>query len=427
MTSAWSMESLRARWRALTPRARRTLISAAVLAVVGLVVWGASAAREDSPDRVPATPRDGMASMQGMEGMDMSGEGSVRLTAQQISQFGITFGTAEWRTLTTDVRATGAVTVDETRIVQVAPKVAGFVERLYVDFTGQPVRRGQPLLELYSPDLVAAQQELLVARQLERTLDEGSVPGLPPRTSDLLAAARRRLALWDISEAQIDQVLRTGQARRTLTLYSPATGVVTEKPVVQGQAVQPGMPLYTIADLRAVWIDVELREVDAAAVHVGTGADIELAALPGRTLKGRVTFIHPVLDTATRTVRARVTVTNSEMLLKPGMYATVRLSSPSRRALTIPASALIRTGERNVVFVDMGGGALMPHDVEMGRATGDYVEILAGLEPGQRVVTSAQFLLESESNIAEVMKAMMGQMGPAGMKGMEDMPGMKMP
>jgi Cu(I)/Ag(I) efflux system membrane fusion protein len=422
------------RWRAMTPAARRAVGAGLVLAAGGGIVWAAFASRADTSERAPVTARGGMPGttdmtamegMAGMEGMNMSDDGSVRLTPQQLHQFGVTFGSAEMRVLTSEVRATGAVTVDETRVVQVAPRFSGFAERLYVNFTGQPVRRGAPLLEIYSPELVAAQQELLLARRLERTLDESAVPGAPGGRSGMLAAARQRLALWDITEAQIDQVLRTGRVRRTMTLYSPASGVVTGKQVVQGQAVPAGMPLYTIADLSQVWIDVELREADAAAVRIGSGADIELAALPGRTLRGRVSFIHPTVDAATRTVRARVTVTNADMMLKPGMYATVRLSSPTRRALTVPTTAVIRTGQRNVVFVDMGADGLMPHEVEIGRVTGDYTEILAGIEPGQRVVTSAQYLLESESNLGEVMKAMMSQMGAGAT--MQDMPGMEMP
>lgn len=421
---------IRVKWRAMSPQARRATIAAVVLVGVGGVVWAGIASHDEERDRTQSTSRGGMP---GMAGMDMSGDGSAVLTAEQITQFGVTFGTAEVRTLENAVRATGVVTVDETQVVQVAPKVAGFAERLYVDFTGQPVRRGQPLLELYSPELVAAQQELLVARRLEQTLDGSSVPGVPRGTSDLLGATRRRLQLWDISNAQIVDVLRTGRVRRTMTLYSPATGVVTEKQVVRGQEVRGGMPLYTITDLSQVWIEVEVPEADASALRVGAGADIELVAYPGRTLKGRVSFIHPTVDTTTRRIRPRVTVTNSGMLLKPGMYATVRLYSPARAALTVPTSAVIRTGERDIVFVDMGGGRLMPHEVQIGRTTAEFTEVLAGVEPGQRVVTSAQFLLESEANLGEVMKAMMSQMGAAdmgdmkGMEGMDDMPGMKMP
>ncbi|HWG32544.1 MAG TPA: efflux RND transporter periplasmic adaptor subunit, partial [Gemmatimonadaceae bacterium] len=290
------------------------------------------------------------------------------------------------------------------------PKFSGFAEHVYVNATGQPVRRGQPLLDVYSPDLVAAQQELLLAVQLEKNIGRSTVPGVPGATTDLVGAAKRRLELWDISEQQIDEILRTGRTRRALTLYSPASGVVTDKRVVEGQSVMAGQALYTIADLADVWIDVQLREADAAIAHMGSGADIEITGLPGQTFKGQVSFVYPTLDTASRALRARIVVSNTGSLLKPGMYATVRLHAPSRTALTVPTSAVLRTGTRNVVFVDMGAGQLMPVEVEIGRVAGDYTEVLGGLEPGQRVVTSAQFLLDSESNLAEVMRSMISQM-----------------
>lgn len=373
-----------------------------------------------------------------MPGMDMSGDGSVRLTSGELREFGVSFSTAEVRPLTALVRTVGLVTFDERRLAQVAPKFGGFVERLYVNFTGQPVRRGQPLLEIYSPELVAAQQELLVARQLERTVGQSSVPGVTPQKTNLVAAARQRLRLWDMSDAQIDAVLRTGRVRRTVTLYSPATGTVVEKNVVDGQAVMAGHALYTIADLRSVWVDAELRESDVANVRIGSGADIELNSYPGRTFKGRITYFYPTVQEQARTVKARIDVANTGGILRPGMYATVLIQTPQRSALTVPRSAVINTGERSVVFVDMGGGRLMPHDLILGRVAGDYVEVISGLEPGQRVVTSAQFILDSESNIGEVMKAMIGQMGTADMGGMDmekmdmdgkgaDMGGMKMP
>ncbi|MCL4866989.1 MAG: efflux RND transporter periplasmic adaptor subunit, partial [Gemmatimonadales bacterium] len=319
---------------------------------------------------------------------------------------------------------------DETRIAQVAPKFSGFVEQLHIGFTGQPVRRGQPLLEIYSPELVAAQEELLVARRLERTMDESEVPGVPAGSSNLLAAATRRLRLWDISEAQIDQILRTGEVQRTLTLHAPAPGVVVEKNLVEGQAVQSGQTLYMIADLSRVWIEAELRESDAGRIREGTEATLEFAAFPGRPLTGRVEYVYPTLQEASRTIKARVAVANPNGRIKPGMYATVRFTTPTRSALTVPAAAVIRTGERSMVFVDMGDGRLMPHEVETGQVGTEYVEILTGVEPGQRVVTSAQFLLDSESNLGELMKAMIGMggdMGGVGGMGGMDMKGMVMP
>lgn len=411
------------------PRARRLLLAGAAVAAIGggVAVWTV-VHRRAGPPGAPASPAArGGGGMAGMPGMGGDAAGTVRLTADQLRTFGVTFGTAAVRPLEAAVRTVGSVTEDETRVAQVTPRVGGFVERLYVASTGQPVRRGQPLLDVYSPELVAAQEDLLVARRLDRTLGETAVPGVPAGSPDLLAAARRRLRLLDISDAQIDAVLRAGRTRRALTLYAPVTGIVTQKNVVQGQAIQPGQMLYTVADLSTVWVEVELRESDAGSVRAGSTATLDFAAYPGRPLTGRVQYVYPTLQAQSRTLRARVVVPNPDGRLKPGMYATVQLTSPSpRQTLTVPTSAVIQTGERNLVFVDMGRGALRPHEVTLGRTAGDYTEVLAGVQPGQRVVTSAQFLLESESNLGEVMKGMAGMGGSTGGSGaMPDMPGMQ--
>lgn len=408
-------------------RTRRLVFG--VVALVALAVWAVAASRDDDGRGQAAGE---MAGMEGMGGMDMASDGAVQLTANQIRQFGVTFGTVDMRALEEWIRTTGVVNFDETRIAQVTPKFGGFVERLYIAFTGQPVRRGQPLLEIYSPELVAAQEELLVARRLERTVDESAVPGVPAGSSNLLAAAKRRLRLWDISEVQIEQILSTGEVRRTLTLHAPTSGVVVEKNVVEGQAVQSGQTLYTIADLAEVWVEAELRESEAGSVREGTGATLEFAAFPGRPVTGRVEYVYPTLQETSRTIKARVAAANPGGRIKPGMYATVRFTTPSRTALTVPAAAVIRTGERSMVFVDMGGGRLMPQEIETGQVGNGYVEVLTGVEPGQRVVTSAQFLLDSESNLGEVMKAMIGMGGDMGdMGGMDTkgggMTGMDMP
>jgi Cu(I)/Ag(I) efflux system membrane fusion protein/cobalt-zinc-cadmium efflux system membrane fusion protein len=348
-----------------------------------------------------------------MPGMPMPAGGTIALTTAQIRQFGITFGTVEQRTLVTELRVPGTVVIDETRLAQVAPRFGGFVERLHANVTGQYVRVGQPLMAVYSPEVFAAMQELLVAAKL---------------APDLVDAARRRLDLLGVAASEIDVVLRGGDVPRTVTVYSPVSGIITERMVVQGQAVQAGETLYTIADLSAVWVNADVRETDAALLRTGLGADIELASMPGRPFKGMVTYVYPTLKQETRTVTARVTVANAGGQLRPGMFATVHLRSPSRRALTLPTSAVLRTGERTLVFVDFGGGRIEPQPVEVGQSTSVYTEVLAGLEPGQRVVTSAQFLLDSESNLAEVMRSMIGQ-GAAGMrdmKGMSNMPGMDM-
>ena len=357
----------------------------------------------------PATAVDeGGAAMSGMPGMSTIRDGSVRLTAEQISQFGVTFGTVELRQLSSEVRTVGSVVADETRIAKVAPKFAGYIERLFVNFTGQPVRRGQPLAAVFSPDLLAAEQELLVAARLSRTIGSSEVPGVPGNTTDLAAAARQRLRLWDVSDAQINTVLRTGRPIRTVTLFAPVSGIVIDKKVVQGQAIQAGEELYTIADLSVVWVEAELREGDAGRVAPGTSASIELAAFPGRPMGGRVSYVYPTLTNQTRTVKARIVVPNPGGRLKPGMYATVTLNSATESALTVPRSAVVQTGERALVFIDLGEGRLMPRTVRLGRSGTDYLEVLSGVARGQRVVTSAQFLIDSESNLGELMRSMTG-------------------
>lgn len=418
-------------------RRNRTIVFVVATVLVIATLWAIvarSSRGEIKPEaaRAPSKGAAGMAGMAGMTGtagMAGSAKGSVQLTAAQIRQFGVTFGLAEVRPLVAETRTTGVVTVDETRLAQVTPKIGGYVEKLYVNASGQTVSRGQPMLELYSPELVAAQQELLLAGQLQRDMGRSAVPGVPGSTIDLVSASRRRLQLLDISEQQISEILRAGRVRRTLTLYAPVSGVVTEKKVLQGQAIGAGAALFTIVDLSGVWIDVQLREADASAVRVGTGADVQVAGLPERTLKGRVAFVYPMLDSTTRAVRARVTVANLGGVLRPGMYATIHLTTPSRSALTVPSTAVLRTGERDVVFMDAGMGSLMPMDVQLGRVAGDFTEILSGLTAGARVVTSAQFLLDAESNLGEVMKSMLGQGGASASSpaGSNDMRGMPMP
>jgi multidrug efflux pump subunit AcrA (membrane-fusion protein) len=328
--------------------------------------------------------------------------------------------------ITDEIRAVGIVNFDETRLSGVTTKFGGYVERLHVDFTGRAVRAGEPLVEIYSPELVVAQEELLLAARLQSALEGSSVPGVPAGTSDVVGAARRKLRLWDISDAQIDRVLASGEAQRTLTLYSPVGGVVIEKNILAGEAVTAGQPLYRIADLGEVWVEAELREADAALVEQGDAATVELSALPGRPIRGRIEYAYPTLQAEARSLKVRVAVPNGDRRLKPGMYATVRIAAPARQALTVPLPAVLNTGERRLVFVDLGGGRIAPQEVEVGRAGAVYIEILAGLEPGQRVVTSAQYLLDSESNLAETMRSMIGMMNTSDMGAMDGMEGMDM-
>ena len=364
------------------------------------------------------------APMAGMPGMPLSADGSALLSAAAIQQFGITFDTAAVRELHGTLRTVGTVAVNESGIVAVTTKSSGFIERLDAKVTGQRVERGATLAAIYAPDVLVAEEELLVAARLAASTERASTPD-SARSVTLLSAARRRLRLLDVSDAQIDEVLRTQRAQRTTALVAPVSGVLTQRAVSQGQAVQAGMLLFTISDLSKLWIDVRIPAATGAGVRDGMLASYTVTGVPGRTYTGRVAYVYPTVGDQSRTLSARVLVRNDDGALKPGMFATVALASPGRRALTIPRAAVIETGERAVVLVDMGGGRLMPHDVELGATTPDLVEILAGLTAGQRVVTSAQYLLESESNLADVMRSMIG-MGSAAKSADTGMPGMDM-
>ena len=406
-------------------RAQRVTLWTGAVVIVVLVISNLTANRSGHAisSSNSATASTSAGQMTGMPGMSSTSSGQVVLTPTQIQQLGVTFGDVALRPLSNEVRTVGTVVVNETRLAKVTPKFSGYVEKLYVNFVGQPVRRGEPLAAVFSPDLVAAEQELLVSARLSRTIGASSVPGVPGNNADLLAAAKERLRLWDVSDAQINEVLATGRPVRTATLTAPASGFVIDKKVVQGQSIQAGEELYTIADLSDVWVEAQLREEDAGRVGIGATATLKFTSYPGRPLTGRVTYIDPMLGEQARTVKARITVPNSDGRIKPGMYATVILNSSTQSALTVPRSAVVQTGERALVFVDLGNGKLNAQPVRLGRTGGEYVEVLSGLTSGQRVVTSAQFLIDSESNLGEVMKSMIGVGGQGGtMSGMTPEP-----
>jgi len=364
----------------------------------------------------------------GMGGMAMeetAAAGAIRLSSGEISTFGITFGSAEVRPLSKTIRVAGYIDFDETRMMSVAPRFGGWVEDLHVNFTGQAVTVGEPLLEVYSPELVAVQEELLLAARMAAALDSSRVEEAAAGARELLASARRRLQYWEISDEQIEEILKAGEVRRTLTIHAPAAGIVTQKDVILGERFEPGRNLYVIADLSRVWVNAEIFEADASLIREGMPAEITVAARPGEFLRGRVEYVYPTLSDRTRSMRARVTVPNPGGELKPGMYATATLTAAMGETLTVPASSVLHTGERAVAFVDLGGGRLMPQELHLGVVGEGYVQVLSGVEPGQRVVTSPQFLLDSESNLAEVMQAMMAQMNLSDMGAM-DMPGMEM-
>lgn len=337
---------------------------------------------------------------------------SVQLGDAEQRRIGITFAAVRTGSLTRGVRVVGQVTLDETRVISVAARVDGWVERLQADFTGQSVRAGAPLLTLFAPMVVNAEEELLVALRLEAAVVDATAEARE-RAGRLVSSARLRLAAWDIPEAVIARLESTGVAPRTLSLRAPISGVVIEKNVLDGQRVMAGDVLYRIADLSVVWLEGEVFEQDLDAAAIGQEVTAEFQALPGKPRTGRITYVYPTLDPQTRTGRIRIAFANPRLELKPGMFATIRFETRATGpVLSVPRSAVLSTGARNLVFLKRPDGMFTPTDVQLGAQTEDRLEILHGLSAGDTVVASATFLLDAESNLGTLLG------------GMGDMPGM---
>ncbi len=333
---------------------------------------------------------------------------AVHLSTDQARALGVTYAVVGRETMQRTIRTVGAIQPAEPNVVDITPKIDGFVEKLFVDFTGQAVRKGEPLLTLYSPQLVAAQEELLTAKRLAVQLDSSAGEAWQ-NAQAMLESSRRRLAYWDITPAQIAQVERTGVVTKTMTLVSPVSGIVLDKRVLEGQQVMSGMQLYRLADLRSVWIEGEVFEQDLQFLRKGIQAHIEVSAYPGEHLMGDVSFVYPTIDAQSRTNRIRVAVPNQGFRLKPGMFATIFFDvTIGRNLLVVPLDAVIVTGERNIVFVVDAEGMLLPREVTLGPRANNRVQILSGLTEGERIVASANFLIDAESRLAPTGGGMPG-------------------
>lgn len=313
------------------------------------------------------------------------------------------------RALDTTVRTVGVLAYDETRVAQVHTKIAGWVDRLFVDFVGKPVRRGQPLFTIYSPELVSTQREYLLARQAHARLSESRFEETRDGALGLLTASRDRLRLWDVSEAQIEELERTGTPRRTLTLHSPFTGVVLERNAFAGQYVTPEVTTFRIADLSRIWAIGQVFEYESEHVRVGQRVTVEFPyQQTTRTLTGTITFIYPDVDPMTRRLRVRAEFANPGLELKPDAFVTLVITGGETHALAIPAEAVIDTGETRYAILAHADGYFEPREIETGAPLGAYYPVVAGLEHGDRVVTSAQFLIDSETNLQAAMQSMAG-------------------
>jgi Cu(I)/Ag(I) efflux system membrane fusion protein len=356
------------------------------------------------------TPASAPQSHAGHESM-VPGYASVTIPQDRIQTMGITLTKASRMDLDQSFRTFGQVTYDETRIHHVHTKFDGFIETLYVNYIGQFVEKGQPLFSIYSPELFATQNEYLLALRAREQMprlegEDGALSALG--TVDLVAAARQRLALWDIGEKDILELERTRKPLRDLTFYSPVSGYVLQKTALQGLKVTPADHLYDIVDLSVVWVLADIYEMNLPSIRLGQPASISLASWPGKTWHGRIVFINPTVDPATRTVKARLEFSNPGNELKPDMYADVVIGGMRGSGIAIPESAVIATGERNIVFVGKGDGMFEPREVVVGIRVRGLYEIKSGISEGEQVVTGANFLLDSESKLKAALSTTPG-------------------
>lgn len=363
------------------------------------------------PDRspVPKTMADGMAYIPVYEQDEAeAASGLVRISPDKVQKLGVKTELAAPRVLVRTVRAVATVQPDERRLHTVAPRFEGWIQTLYVNTTGETVTRGQPLMDIYSPDLITAQQEYLIAVAGMQSVDDGS-PEARASMGRLMESALQRLRNWDISEPELRQLQHDGNARQYLTLRSQANGVVLEKPPIQGQRFMAGEILYQIADLSSVWLLADVYEQDLGLVRLGQAVKIDVDAYPGKIFTGTVTFIYPTVTPATRTAKVRVELQNPAGLLKPAMYARAEFASSHSKdqVLTVPDSAVLDTGTRQLVLVQRGEGLFEPRTVKLGMRADGLVEVLDGIQAGDRVVVSANFLIDADSNL----KAALGALG----------------
>lgn len=331
---------------------------------------------------------------------------TITINPQQLQSIGVTFASVENRSLEKEVRTVGRVEVDERKITPITIKVSGWIEKLMVNFTGEHVKKGDVLFTIYSPELVATEQEYLLALQAAKKLKSSKYQEVSQGATSLLDATQRRLLLWDIAEEHLQKLKQTGQVEKTLPIHSPLTGTVIEKMALAGMQVNPGDKLYVIADLLRVWVLADIYENDLSQVKLGQVGTIGLSYSPNTILVGKVTFISPLTDSQTRTTKARFEFDNPGGYLKPGMYVNVNLKISLGTRLVVPNDAVLESGERSIIFVYLGNGKLEWRNVKIGIKAGNWIEVVDGVKEGEKIVTSANFLIDSESQLKSAMGGM---------------------
>ncbi|MFZ5450130.1 MAG: efflux RND transporter periplasmic adaptor subunit [Thermodesulfobacteriota bacterium] len=356
--------------------------------------------------------------------------GTIKVSPATIQSMGVRTTKVEVRPLSRVTLTVGTVTFDERNLNVITTKVDGWVERLYVNATGDPVRKGQTLLSIYSPELVSAQEEYLLAVRNLKAMKGSPVKEMAEGAQRLADAARRRLSYFDITSAQINELERTGQIKKNLMLFSPVNGIVTKRMATQGMYVKAGLPALEVADLSTIWVDADIYQYELPWIKAGQPVTMTLDYLPGETFQGKIDYLYPYLKEATRTAKVRLRFPNPQLKLKPEMFAQVKIESPvTHNAVVVPADAVIDTGLKQHVFIALGQGRFEPREVKLGVLGNDGLrEVLAGLKGGEEVVTSAQFMLDSESRFREAVQLMMGGPEMGGKKEGETpaMPGMKL-
>jgi RND family efflux transporter MFP subunit len=323
----------------------------------------------------------------------------VQLTTERMQSIGVQTGTVEYKQLSDDIRATGTVDINERLLSYVQVRFPGYIRKVFANATYQYVRKGEPLFTIYSPDLVATQQEYLLARQSQKTMSASTVDGVADGAATLSTAAEQRLQQWDIPESEIAKLKETGKPVTDLTINSPVEGYITERNALPNMYAEPSTKLYTVADLSRVWVHAQVFQDDIGRVRPGDTAQITVDSYPGRTFFGQIEDILPQVDLATRTVRVRLAMANPGLKLKPGMFVNVDLKTNLGRQLIVPASAVFQSGTRQLVFLNHGNGSLEPKEIAIGPRVGDDFVVLKGLKAYESVVTSASFLIDSESQL----------------------------
>jgi len=332
----------------------------------------------------------------------------VQISPQRLQSIGVKTSAVERKSVEDEIRTTGTIAVDETKFAYVQVRYSGYIEKVFADATYQYVHKGQPLFTIYSPDLVATEREYLVAKQNQQQVDQSSVPGVQASATSLLEAAVERLKQWGVSQQEISRLESTGKAQQEIEVDSPVSGFITERNALSSVAVQPEMRLYTIADLSTVWVQAQVFQSDLGRIRIRRPAMLTVDTFPGRTFLGRVDFIYPQVDTDTRTAKVRLVFPNPNWQLKPGMFVNVTFKLPMGQQLVIPATGVLESGTRQIAFVSRSDGSIEPREVQLGARAGDDFVVLKGLKEDEQVVTSANFLIDSESQL----QAALGSFAP---------------